>query len=293
MMPTHPSYHSSPISSTGRQACSAIARRSSSDSTAPRTGENCFSARNRIAISFKRRISASESPARNGRRALTWRHIRSSSACFSSTRLRLQSRSQPINDSLACVIQYRMVSVVQFHPQSSAAALETLAEGVAGEGRALIARALEFAEPLYAGQVLSTGEPVWPHALGLGASLAAVGIDPAARAAGVLFAAPKHLGGLDKLQQQFGAEIASLASGVEKLYKLRVATRRSAEEQNEILRKMVLGMVEDVRVVLIRLASRTQTLRWFAKHPAADRDSYARETLDIYAPLANRLGVWQ
>jgi GTP pyrophosphokinase len=186
-----------------------------------------------------------------------------------------------------------MVSVVQFPPHSSAAALEPLAEGVSGEGRTLIARALEFAEPLYAGQVLSTREPVWPHALGLGASLAAVGIDPAARAAGVLFAAPKHLGGLDKLQQQFGAEIASLAGGVEKLYRLRAATRRSAEEQNEILRKMVLGMVEDVRVVLIRLASRTQTLRWFAKNPAADRDAYARETLDIYAPLANRLGVWQ
>jgi GTP pyrophosphokinase len=186
-----------------------------------------------------------------------------------------------------------MVSVVQFHPQSSAAALEPLAEGVSGEGRTLIARALEFAEPLYAGQVLSTGEPVWPHALGLGASLAAVGIDPAARAAGILFAAPRHLGGPDKLEQQFGTEIASLASGAEKLYRLRVATRRSAEDQNEILRKMVLGMVEDVRVVLIRLASRTQTLRWFAKHPATDRDSYARETLDIYAPLANRLGVWQ
>jgi GTP pyrophosphokinase len=60
-----------------------------------------------------------------------------------------------------------------------------------------------------------------------------------------------------------------------------------------MLRKMVLGMVEDVRVVLIRLASRTQTLRWFAKHPLEERHAYARETLDIYAPLANRLGVWQ
>ena len=186
-----------------------------------------------------------------------------------------------------------MVSVVQFHPQSSAAALEPIAAGVSGEGRALIARALEFAEPLYAGQVLSTGEPVWPHALGLGASLAAVGIDPAARAAGVLFAAAKHLGGLDKLHQHFGDEIAALAGGVEKLYRLRIATRRNAEEQNEVLRKMVLGMVEDVRVVLIRLASRTQTLRWFAKNAVAERESYARETLDIYAPLANRLGVWQ
>jgi GTP pyrophosphokinase len=60
-----------------------------------------------------------------------------------------------------------------------------------------------------------------------------------------------------------------------------------------VLRKMVLGMVEDVRVVLIRLASRTQTLRWFAKNPSAQRAEYARETLDLYSPLANRLGVFQ
>ena len=190
-------------------------------------------------------------------------------------------------------IQYRMVSVVQLHPQSSAGALGPLAEGLPAAEHALILRALQFAEPLYAGQVLSTGEPAWPHALGLGAGLAAVGLDPAARAAGILFAAPKQLGGLDQLRERFGDEIAGLAGGVEKLYRLRVATRASAEQQNEVLRKMVLGMVEDVRVVLVRLASRTQTLRWFAKNPVAERESYARETLDIYAPLANRLGVWQ
>jgi GTP pyrophosphokinase len=186
-----------------------------------------------------------------------------------------------------------MVSVVQLHPQSGAAALPAMAAGLPAAEQALIGRALEFAEPLYAGQVLSTGEPVWPHALGLGASLAAVGLDPAARAAGILFAAPKQLGGLDQLRERFGDEVAALAGGVEKLYRLRVATRASAEQHNETLRKMVLGMVEDVRVVLVRLASRTQTLRWFAKNPVAERESYARETLDIYAPLANRLGVWQ
>jgi GTP pyrophosphokinase len=80
---------------------------------------------------------------------------------------------------------------------------------------------------------------------------------------------------------------------VEKLYQRRVATRGTPSEQNEVLRKMVLGMAEDVRVVLIRLASRTQTLRWFAKNKTEERVSYARETLDLYAPLANRLGVWQ
>src|SRR5688500_11478375 len=151
----------------------------------------------------------------------------------------------------------------------------------------------EFAEPLYAGEVLSTGEPTWMHALGLGASLAAIKLDAPGRAAGLLFAAPRRLGALDRLRAAFGAEVAGLAEGVEKLYQLRLATRDSPVEQNEVLRKMVLGMVEDVRVVLIRLASRTQTLRWFAKNPSAQRAEYARETLDLYSPLANRLGVFQ
>jgi GTP pyrophosphokinase len=186
-----------------------------------------------------------------------------------------------------------MVTVVQLHPQSGAAALGPLAEGLAGAERELLARALEFAEPLYAGQQLSTGEPVWSHALGLAAGLAAVGMDAPGRSAGVLFAAPKYLEGTDKLAEAFGPEIAGLADGVEKLYQLRVATRDTPGEQNEVLRKMVLGMVEDVRVVLIRLASRTQTLRWFSKYETPQRVSYAKETLDIYAPLANRLGVFQ
>ena len=188
-----------------------------------------------------------------------------------------------------------MVTVVQLHPQNSAAALEPLAEGLGAKDRALLARALEYAEPLYAGQVLSTGEPTWAHALGLAANLAAIGVDPAGRAAGILFAAPKHLGDPEALGKAFGEEIAGLAAGVEKLYQLRVATRANPIEQNEVLRKMVLGMVEDVRVVLIRLASRTQTLRWFSKNKIVEKErvEYAREPLDIYAPLANRLGVFQ
>ena len=186
-----------------------------------------------------------------------------------------------------------MVSVAQLHPQASATPLEALGEGLAPEDRAVVASALAFAEPLYAGHALSTGELVWPHAFGLASSLAGIGVDPAARAAGLLFAAPKYLAAGDTLGERFGAEIAALAAGVEKLYQLRVLTRATAAQQAEALRKMVLGMVEDVRVVLIRLASRTQTLRWFARQPSTERAAYARETLDIYAPLANRLGVWQ
>ena len=184
-----------------------------------------------------------------------------------------------------------MVSVVQLRPQAGAA-VDAVAEGLGAEDRQRVQQALEFAEPLYAGQLLSTGEPTWAHALGLAATLAAIGLDAPARVAGMLFAAPKHIE-LDKIRARFGDEVTGLAAGVEKLYQLRLATRGSAAEQNEVLRKMVLGMVEDVRVVLIRLASRTQTLRWFAKHETGERAAYARETLDIYSPLANRLGVFQ
>ncbi len=201
-----------------------------------------------------------------------------------------------------------MVSVVQLHsrPQpgeSRDALLDSLGRDLALADRELLARALDFAEPLYKDQVLSTGEPVWPHALGLASSLTAIGMDAASRAAGVLFAAPKFLGKVDDLREKFGAEIASLAAGVEKLYQLRVSTRparaggkpsvEEQEKQSEVLRKMVLAMVADVRVVLVRLASRTQTLRFFARNPTPEREGYAQESLDIYAPLANRLGMWQ
>jgi len=206
-----------------------------------------------------------------------------------------------------------MVSVVQLHPRSERETLlESLGHELASAERELLERALDFAEPLYAGHELSTGEPVWPHALGLTAHLAAIGMDPASRVAGILFAAPKYVDKPEVLRELFGAEIAGLAAGVEKLFQLRVSTRPARaggkpsddeqEKQSEVLRKMVLAMVEDIRVVLVRLASRTQTLRYFARGEApapgavdwlATRASYAQESLDIYAPLANRLGMWQ
>src|SRR6185503_17971321 len=96
-----------------------------------------------------------------------------------------------------------MRSVVQLHPQSGAAALGALAEGLAPADRDRLAQALAFAEPLYAGQVLSTGEPTWTHALGLAGGLAAIGIDAPGRMAGILFAAPKHVE-MDVIRTRFG-----------------------------------------------------------------------------------------
>src|SRR5258706_7389724 len=103
-----------------------------------------------------------------------------------------------------------MVSVVQLHPRSERdSLLDSLGRDLAQADREVLARALEFADPLYAGQILSTGESVWPHAIGLAARLSAIGMDAASRASGILFAAPKFLAKTDDLRERFGAEIAS------------------------------------------------------------------------------------
>jgi GTP pyrophosphokinase len=152
---------------------------------------------------------------------------------------------------------------------------------------------------VYGEKLLGTGEPAYEHALGLARSVAQLRLDADTLAAGILFAVPAYLPDAEeKLTQSFGATVAALVSGIDRLNRLRVVTRaaalgRDAAPQAEVLRKMLLAMVEDLRVVLLRLASRTQTLRWLARAPEADRARVARETLDIYAPLANRLGVWQ
>ena len=163
-------------------------------------------------------------------------------------------------------------------------------------------RAYTLARSMYADKLLGTGEPALEHALGVAASLAELRVDAETRIAGILFAAPQYLAdSQDKLTADFGPGVAGLVAGIAKLNRLRVVTRTLAGQENgaahssqaEVLRKMLLAMVEDIRVVLLRLASRTQTLRFMSRASDELRRPYAQETLDIYAPLANRLGIWQ
>jgi GTP pyrophosphokinase len=176
---------------------------------------------------------------------------------------------------------------------------DILAAGAPEEDRRALAQALEFARGVYGDKVLGTGEPAYEHAVGLARNVAQLRLDADALAAGVLFAVPAYLPQAEeKLTTSFGPTVASLVSGVDRLNQLRLVTRaaalgRDSAPQAEVLRKMLLAMVGDLRVVLLRLASRTQTMRWLARAPEADRAKVARETLEIYAPLANRLGVWQ
>ncbi len=170
------------------------------------------------------------------------------------------------------------------------------------EQRAVLARAEAFVQPIYRDRTLGTTEPVLAHAIGTAGNLALLKLDAASIAAGILFAVPDYVADYkDRIEGAFGADVAGIVGNIARLHQLRLVTRTvtaqtdvaGKSQQFEVLRKMLLAMVEDIRAVLVRLASRTQTMRFLGNAPAAARFDIARETLDIYAPLANRLGVWQ
>ena len=195
-----------------------------------------------------------------------------------------------------------MVSATAPTLPSAQASVEGIASGLTGPERERLEHAFAFAQSVYEGKLLGTGEAPLEHALGLARSIADLRLDTDARAAGLLFAVPSYLPQSDeKLKSAFGGHVASLVDGITQLNRLRVITRSVVTEnkgaarqsQAEVLRKMLLAMVADIRVVLLRLASRAQTLRFLTRANDESRRPVAQETLDIYAPLANRLGVWQ
>ncbi|GAB1460975.1 bifunctional (p)ppGpp synthetase/guanosine-3',5'-bis(diphosphate) 3'-pyrophosphohydrolase [Thauera sp.] len=195
-----------------------------------------------------------------------------------------------------------MVSVTHAISQGDTAPpIDLLAAGLEAAERERIEAALEWIADLYEGKVLGTGESTWTHAIGAALIAASLRLDAETRVAALLFAAWEELDDpAEEIEARFGPAITGLVRGLHKLNGLRVLTRlttnASAPEiraQTEVLRKMLLAMVEDIRVVLVRLASRTQTLRFYTDLPGDARVEVARESLDIYAPLANRLGVWQ
>jgi GTP pyrophosphokinase len=186
--------------------------------------------------------------------------------------------------------------------------LLTLGEGLSVAEIDRIRLAVDFARSTYGDRSLGSGEDVWGHALGVALIVAGLKLDADSRLAALLFAVPTLLEhGLALLERDFGAGVAQLVDGISRLNRLRPITRgfvahsvdsseknpQEMKAQIEVLRKMLLAMVEDIRVVLLRLASRTQTLRHYANEPNELRVPVARETLALYSPLANRLGVWE
>ncbi|RTL54318.1 MAG: bifunctional (p)ppGpp synthetase/guanosine-3',5'-bis(diphosphate) 3'-pyrophosphohydrolase [Rhodocyclaceae bacterium] len=200
-----------------------------------------------------------------------------------------------------------MVSVVNAVAANAQAAdqLHLAETGLDAAGRLQLKAAFDYAQASYGERSLGTGEPALTHAVAMAAIMAGQNHDLDTRVAALLFDVFSDVADCrESLQEKFGPAVAHMVLGLQRLAPLRLLTRGEGEgqkqgvqAQTEILRKMLLAMVEDIRVVMLRLASRTQTLRWLSEQKDAAfeplRLEFARESLDIYAPLANRLGVWQ
>jgi GTP pyrophosphokinase len=175
--------------------------------------------------------------------------------------------------------------------------LATLGED---DGGAALARAQTFAEPLLAGECLDTGEDAWAHAQGVAQVLQEIGAPPSMLAAAYLVYAGDYLQRPEEVvTKAFGASYASLVQGTRKLVQIQRAARDAQvgasrrAEQAERARKMLLAFSRDLRVVLLRLASRLQTLRWHAASKTPCPPALAEESMQVFAPLANRLGIGQ
>jgi GTP pyrophosphokinase len=181
-----------------------------------------------------------------------------------------------------------------------AAPIVQLVDEHGSDEAAQLVRARAFAEPLLSGQLLDTGEEALAHADGVAAILKGIGAAPSMRAAAYLVYAGDYLNKPEEtVAKAFGPSHASLVAHTRKLVQIQRAAREAhiGEDQRalqtERVRKMLLAFSRDLRVVLLRLASRLQTLRWYA---ACKRDCpalLAAESMQVFAPLANRLGIWQ
>ena len=167
----------------------------------------------------------------------------------------------------------------------------------------LLQNALSLAEAHYpAAALTSNGEPLLSNLLGAAEMVADMDLLPDAVAATLLTDISSYCPSWqEKTTEACNADIASLVKGIDEVQKLThfakvdsLATPEERAEQAETMRKMLLAMVSDIRVVLIKLALRTRTMQFIGTQPdSPEKRALAKETLDIFAPLANRLGVWQ
>ncbi len=156
----------------------------------------------------------------------------------------------------------------------------------------LVGRALDLAVEAHRAQTRASGEPYVTHPIAAAQILAELGIDPVAVSAALLHDVPEDTEfGLTDLEERFGPEVAHLVDGVTKLSKF--STHSHEQQQAENIRKMFLAMADDIRVVLIKLADRLHNMRTLGYLSLEKQQRIARQTLEIYAPLAERLGIWQ
>ena len=168
--------------------------------------------------------------------------------------------------------------------------VDTLKTYLPHEQVAMIQRAYEFGARAHEGQTRKTGEPYITHPVAVALELAEMHLDAQAIAAALLHDVVEDTPAtLDNIRDQFGEEIALLVDGVSKLDQIQFRSR--AEAQAESFRKMMLAMIGDIRVILVKLSDRLHNMQTLGAMPAVKKKRIARETLDIYAPIANRLGI--
>lgn len=154
----------------------------------------------------------------------------------------------------------------------------------------LLRRAYDFSAIEHAGQTRRSGEPYLTHPLEVAALVADMRLDDVAIAAGLLHDVVEDtLTSIDRVEELFGAEVAHVVEGVTKISTIPFSS--SEERQAENFRKMLLAMVDDIRVILVKLADRLHNMRTLDHMPEDRRFKTAQETLDIYAPIAHRLGM--
>jgi GTP pyrophosphokinase len=161
---------------------------------------------------------------------------------------------------------------------------------------AMIVRAYEAAAQAHQGQLRNSGEAYISHPLAVATILAGLGLDDVTISAALLHDAVEDTGfGLAEIQSEFGPEVAAIVDGVTKLDRVRFDSRQA--QQAATMRKMLLAMAKDPRVLLIKLADRLHNMQTIAAMPEWKQKRSAQETLDIYAPLAHRFGIqdikWQ
>src|SRR5438045_7106465 len=154
----------------------------------------------------------------------------------------------------------------------------------------IIRKAYDFSLKHHEGQSRASGEPYLVHPLEVALVLAEMKMDPVAIAAGLLHDSVEDTSvTIVDIRKEFGEQVAHIVEGVTKISKIAFTTRE--EQQAENIRKMMLAMVDDIRVVLIKLADRLHHMRTLEHLPPERQQKIAQETLDIYAPIAHRLGM--
>ena len=170
--------------------------------------------------------------------------------------------------------------------------LDKVSGYLSGPDQALIQKAYVFSASAHAGQIRLSGEPYLSHPLEVSDILAELHLDADTIAAGLLHDTVEDTkASLEEIREQFGEEVARIVKGVTKIGKMSFDSKEEAQAEN--IRKMILAMADDIRVILVKLADRLHNMKTLEHQSSLKQKAVAQETMDIYAPLANRLGLYR